>query len=141
MVRKTPQELLQAKKALEAERRAAERAEQERLDWLLHARERHAQLESVVGGLYDELDKIARKWPTMPVTERQVTRTNKFLGAVRELLVDEEDEFGGDLADLVPAGDMPETRDVVFILREATDALRRFEREHEPEWRRVQRAV
>ena len=140
MPRLTAQELREAKGAREAEREAAERKQQEVLNWLLDARERHDRLESVATGLYEELDKIARKWPTMPVTERQVAKVNKLLGAVRELLKDEEDEFADELDDLVPAGDLPETRDVVLLLRQASDALQRFEGRHQGKWRNVVRA-
>jgi hypothetical protein len=140
MVRQTPQQLQAAKKAAAAKREAEERKEQEHLTFLILARERHGQLVSVADGLYEEFDKIGRKWPSMPITERQLGKVNKLLGSVRELLKDEEDEFADALDDFVPAGDMPETRDVVLVLREARDALDRFEREYEPEWRRVRRA-
>jgi hypothetical protein len=141
MARKTPQELAEARKAAQAAREAEALEEQRHLNWLLEAKERHAQLEDVAIGLYDELDKLAKKWPSMPVTERQLAKANKLLAAVRELLADEGDEFADGLEDFVPAGDMPETRDVVLVLREAKDALGRFEREHEPEWRRVRRGA
>ena len=140
MVRQTPQQLQEAKKAAQAQRDAAEREEQERLTWLLLARERHAQLSSVADGLYEEFDKVAKKWPSMPITERQLIKVNKLLGSVRGLLKDEGDEFADALDDFVPAGDMPETRDVVLVLREARDAMRRFEREYQSHWRNVQRA-
>jgi hypothetical protein len=140
MARLTAEELRAAREAKAAERKAAEQEEQERLDWLLHANERHEQLESVAEGLYDEFDKLAKKWPSMPATARQVAAVNKLLGAVRDLLSDEGDEFADGLEDFVAAGDPPETRDVVLTLREAKDALARFEDEHGSEWRRVVRA-
>jgi protoporphyrinogen oxidase len=140
VVRKTQQELQQARKAAQAEREAEEQERQKRLNWLFEAKERHAQLVSVADGLYNELDKLARKWPSMPVTERQVTKVNRLLGAVRQLLEDEGDEFADALDEVVPAGDMPETRDIVLILREARDALDRFESKYESEWRTVHRA-
>jgi hypothetical protein len=139
MPRKTPAELQEAKKEAQARREAEARARQERLNWLIVAKERTNQLQNVTSGLYDEFDKQARKWPTMPVTERQLGRVNKLLGAVRELLQAENDDFVEGLEDFVPAGDLPETRDVVLVLREANDALFRFERIHEPEWRNVRR--
>jgi hypothetical protein len=139
--RKTPEELQQARKAAKERQEAAKREEQERLTWLLRSRERTAQLLSVGAALYEEFDKHARKWPTMPVTERQLARVNKFLGAVRDLTDDgADDDFAEGLADFVPAGDLPETRDVVLVLREGMGALGRFEREWEPQWRYVVRA-
>ena len=126
MARLTPAELQEAKKAAQAAREEEERAEAEHLEWIEMAVERHEQLDSVADGLDDEMDKIARRCPTMAVTERTVTRVNKLLAAVRELLKDEEDDFAEGLDDIVAAGDPPETRDVVVLLREVKDALQRF---------------
>ena len=140
MPRLTSAELRAARETKEAEHQAEEQAREERLIWLLGAKERHALLVSVAEGLYDELDKLAKKWPSMPATERQVAKVNKLLGAVRKLLSDEGDEFANGLEDFVAAGDPPETRDVVLVLREAKDALDRFEDEYESEWRNVVRA-
>jgi hypothetical protein len=126
MARLTPAELQEAKKAAQAAREEEERAQAEFLEWIETAVERHQQLASVADGLYDEMDKIARKWPTMAVTERTITRVNKLLAAVRELLKNEDDDFADGLDDIVAAGDPPETRDVLVLLREVKDALQRF---------------
>lgn len=139
MARLTPKELQQARQAKEAERQAEAEAAEQRDQWLIAAQERSNQLQSVADGLYEEVDKIARKWPAMPVTERTVTRVNNVLGAIRDLLKEEEDDFIDGLEDLVPAGDMPETRDVVLTLREARDALDRFDGNYRLEWQRTDR--
>jgi hypothetical protein len=148
MPRKTPEELADARRARAAERAEAEKreaekreAEEARLEWLIGAKERSEQLQSVCEGYYDELGKQTRKWPTMPVTRRTVDRVNKLLGEVRKLLEDEEDDFAAGLDDIVPAGDLPENRDVVLILREVRDALGRFEQEHTSDWRAIERGT
>jgi len=96
---------------------------------------KHRELTSAAAGIYDEIEKLNRKWPTVPVTPRMVARTNKLLGEIRDLLKDDEDGFIDGLEDIVPAGDQPETRDVVLILREAKDALDRFGNKYQREWR------
>jgi phage terminase Nu1 subunit (DNA packaging protein) len=141
MTRKTPQELQEAKKAAQAQREQEEREAQEHQAWIVESKQRHDQLESVANGLYEELDKLARKWPSMPVTQRQLDKVNRLLAAVRELLADEGDEFADGLEDFVPAGDLPETRDVVLVLREAKDALARFKREYYATWNRYRLEV
>jgi hypothetical protein len=139
MPRMTPAELAEAKKAKAAGEAAAQREAEERDEWLRGAWEKHRELVSVANGFYDEMDKLNKKWPTVSVTTRMVTRTNKLLGAIRELLEGEEDGFLDGLDDIVPAGDLPETRDVVLILREAKDALDRFAEEYKREWQGFER--
>lgn len=139
MARLTPKQLQDAKKARQAERDAEAQAEAAYVEGLIEAQGRHEQLANVANGLYDELDKHSRKWPSMVVTERTVARVNKLLRAVRDLLEREDDDFVDALEEIVPAGDLPETRDVVMTLREAKDALDRFESRYEAVWRRIER--
>jgi hypothetical protein len=145
MAKLTPAELQAAKKRkaeefaaqqkLEAEERAQEEQKKAELNaWLFQARERHEQLASVVGALYDEVDKLARKWPTMKASERTIERTNKAIAAVRELLKDEEDEFMEDITEIVTAGETPEMRDVLMLLREMKAALTRFQSRYMRRW-------
>jgi len=145
MAKKTAAELAEARKAAAAERAEAARAraeaeaesERERAEHdarLRVGREKYRQLVSAARGMYDETDKLSRKWPSMKVTEHAVARTNKLLGETRDLLKHEQDLFIDGLADIVSAGDPPETRDVVLMLREATDALERYEIRYGSEW-------
>jgi predicted nuclease with TOPRIM domain len=134
MARKTPQELQEAKRAAQDQREREAREADEDRAWLAEAEQRHDQLENVANGLYQELDKLARKWPSMSITELQLNKVNKLLAAVRQLVADDGDEFADGLEDFVPAGDMPETRDAVLVLREARDALQRFARRYGSEW-------
>jgi hypothetical protein len=148
--RLSPEELSAARKARQAEKEAARAAEEaaqvaalkeeeERDEWLIASLARYDQLDSVVDGLYQEHDKLAKKWPTMPITQRSVDRVNKLIQATRSLLKEEEDDFAEGLEEIVAAGDPPETRDVVMILSVVRDALNRFDARHRAEWRRVER--
>ncbi len=145
MARRTPAELVEARKAAAAARAEEARAQAEAEDKaerelraynerLRTSREKHRQLVSAADGIYDEIDKLSRKWPTVPVTERMVARTNKVLTETRALFADEPDMFIDGLDDIVSAGNPPETRDVVLILREARDALTRYEAKYDADW-------
>jgi hypothetical protein len=170
MPRLTPEEL-QAAKRKKAEEEAAERerkaAEQERQaaeaaaerEFLAQERERlrgeiterNAQLQITEGryldlvsasdAIYGEVSKQAAKWPTMPITERTLERTNKLINAVRELLKDEADDFMSDITELVPAGDLPQNRDVVVILSEVRAALARFQSRYVNSWKASHRSL
>jgi hypothetical protein len=117
-------------------RKQQEAEEQQRKEehaaWLKQAKERLEQLESVAGTLYEEVDKLARKWPTASSSQMIVDKTNKLIVAVRDLLKNEGDEFVEDINVIVPAGDLPESRDVVIILSQIRAALHRFDRKY---WR------
>ena len=94
---------------------------------------------SVVNTLYEEMDKLSRKWPDMPVSKLQLDKTNKAVRAVRELLKDEGDDFLEDVNELVAAGDSIESRDVVLTLSELRSALHRLPQRYQEEWRRLER--
>jgi hypothetical protein len=126
----------EAQQAAEAESRRQQQ-ENEHREWLVDVKERHTQLESAAQGLYDELDKLCRKWPNMPITQFMLTKVNKLIGAAKELLHGEEDVFADDITEIVFAGDMPETRDVVLVLREVRDALDRFKARYQSDWRHL----
>jgi len=76
MARPTAAELQAAKRAKAEEREAAVREAAAHAQRLTESEDRYEQLNSVAGGLYEELDKQARKWPTMPVTARTVERSS-----------------------------------------------------------------
>ena len=145
MPKLTPEELHEAKRQRAAEREAQAAAERQALEkleqqakqrraWLATAQRRRSDLASVLDGLYEELRELNKKWPTHAVTQRTVERVNKALATARDLLKDEDDEFLDGLTEIVAAGDLPETRDVVMTLREAKDAVARFRRRYQPEW-------
>jgi hypothetical protein len=141
----TPQELREARRRAAAERAAEEermteervarqQREAERGAWVRQARRRHEQLKSVVDLLYDELDKLNKKWPSIAVSPRQLERVNKAIAGVRDLLKNDGDEFVEDIHEFVAAGDMPENRDAVMALRELKGALSRFHTRHHLEY-------
>lgn len=144
MPKLTPEELkaarqLKAQQQAETERQAQEeydsavnaigeqRAELERREELKrNARKQRDKIESVVEALYNEIDKLAKKAPREPVTDMTVKMTNQAISALRELLADSHDEFADQIAAIVPAGDLPETRDVLLLLGQMRAALVRF---------------
>ena len=145
MPRLTPEELKAAKRRRAEERVAEERRiseeremaakrDAERKAWLAEAKEGHKQLASAVESLYTEVDKLAKKWPTMPVSQLTLDRTNKAIRAVRKLLETEANDFATDINEIVAAGDLPEHRDVLLILGELRAALQRFKEKYQSEW-------
>jgi poly-D-alanine transfer protein DltD len=109
----------------EEQRELAE--EQERIEELrngVRIREAHNMLQSEVTGLYDEMDKLAKKAPNEPMTTLQLRITNSFIRKAKHLLsgdtiIDEVEVF-------VSAGDNPEYRDVVTVLRQIRQGLDRY---------------
>ncbi len=145
MTRLTPAELQAARRraqedrALEQQRMAEEKAleekqAEERSIWLAEAKQTYIQLESVTLSLYEEVDKLSRKWPVMPITQLMLDKTNKVIRTLKDLLKNEEDDFAKDITEIIPAGDLPENRDIVLILGQIRAALKRFERTYAHEW-------
>jgi poly-D-alanine transfer protein DltD len=133
----TPQEKAaqtRERKKLEAEQKRLEEeelelvAQRERADELrqaLRIKRAYGMLVSEVTGLYDEMDKLAKKAPNEPVTTLQLKVINSFIKKAKRLLsgdtiVDEVEVF-------VAAGDNPEYRDTVTVLRQIRQGLERFE--------------
>jgi hypothetical protein len=81
-------------------------------------------LESVTEGLYEETDKLSKKAPGEQVTELLLDQVNQVIGETKELI--EEDPYVQRMNQFVPAGDRPEHRDVVVILRMVLQGLKRF---------------
>lgn len=153
MPRKTPQELLEAKRQraeerrqaeeqrrLEVERREAEQRAEEQREMQRRSDEgelfeRHAALESYVTGIYDEVSKLSNKRSVDKVSERMVERANRAIRSAQELLADENDPFLDEIEGFIPAGDDIEARDVVLTLRQVKDALDRMKKRHINDWR------
>lgn len=153
MPRKTPQELLEAKRQraeerredeerlrlegarVEAERQAEEQRVVQRMSDERELFERNAELTSYTDGIYDEVSKLSNKRPTDPVSDRMVERANRAIRSARELLVDENDPFLDEIEEFVPAGDQIEARDVVLTLRQVKDVLERMRKRHREDWR------
>ncbi len=137
MPRLSPEELKKVRKKKQKERKETEKRERE--EWETEQREREAekvkastqqtrseQLISVSNALYEEMDKLNRKAPAMEISTLSLDRINKVIKSVKELMKDEEDDFIEEISEFVPAGDMPEYRDVVLVLSQLKAGLDRF---------------
>ena len=103
---------------------AEQRQKKEELRQGLRTKRAYYMLLSEVTGLYDEMDKLAKKVPNEPVTNLQLKILNSFIKKAKRLLsgdtiIDEVEVF-------VAAGDNPEYRDAVTVLRQARQGLERF---------------
>lgn len=82
------------------------------------------QQDSVSKGLYDEIDKLAKKAPGEHVSELALEQINDLIQQVKELITG--DRYIDRIKPFVPAGDMPELRDSVSVLRQIRQGLERF---------------
>jgi hypothetical protein len=87
-------------------------------------------LKSVSLGLYDEIDKLAKKAPAEPVTDLVLTQMNQVIRETKELVVD--DPYVQRLQEFVAAGDNPQHRDAVVVLRQVRQGLERFHKKLDP---------
>lgn len=133
---KTPQEKVAQTK--EQKRLAAEKKKQELEQQQIAEENRESQkliegakmkgaynmLLSEVTGLYDEMDKLAKKAPSEPMTKLQLKIVNSFTRKAKHLLAG--DAIIDEIEIFVSAGDNPEYRDVVTVLRQIRQGLERF---------------
>ena len=82
-----------------------------------------ALLDSVSLGLYEEIDKLARKAPAEPLTDLALSQVNDIIRETKELLI--EDAYIQRLNQFVAAGDNPQHRDAVIVLRQIRQGLER----------------
>lgn len=80
-------------------------------------------LHSVADGLYHEVDKLSKKAAAEDVTQLVLDEVNHLVGQVKAL--GRDDAFIQRLKEFVPAGQMPEQRDVVVVLKLALQGLDR----------------
>ena len=109
--------------------------EMARAEQIEELQEEHSQLESFVIGIYEELSKLNVKWPTLPVSQLQLEQTNRVIRRLKEIMRDEDDLFVQDINEFVPAGNMPEARDVVLVLRQVKQTLGRMEAKYRRTWK------
>ncbi|MHC5716278.1 MAG: hypothetical protein ACYTX0_30205 [Nostoc sp.] len=81
-------------------------------------------LDSVSLGLYEEIDKLSKKAPAEPVTDLVLAQMNEVIRETKELITD--DPYVQRLQEFVPAGDNPQHRDAVVVLRQVRQGLDRF---------------
>jgi len=143
IVKKKEREALARKE--QEEREAAARKRQQEEEAMIRKRqqqreeaERHkARLEQLVSAsdaLYDEMDKLTKKAPAMTISQLSLERVNKIIKSVKELLAQEKDDFIEELVEFMPAGDMPEYRDVTLVLSQIKAGLNRFGEKHRKYW-------
>lgn len=134
MAKKTPAELNEARKKKreeEARRKQEEIAEKraiyERLMVLRAAKGKKEQLKSVLQGYYNEIDKLSKKAPAEQITELALKRINELIRQCKELL--QGDPFIDSIDLFVAAGERPEHRDALLLLRDLRQGIERFENE------------
>jgi hypothetical protein len=82
-------------------------------------------LNSVSLGIYEELDKLTKKAPAEQVTELILEQVNDVIRETKQLI--EADPYIQKLTEFIPAGDLPQQRDVLFVIRQIRQGLERFE--------------
>ncbi len=85
-----------------------------------------AALKSFTQGLYDEMDKLQKKAPSAGLSDLATKRVNRAIKDAKELM-GTYDSYVSELSEFVPAGDNPEVRDAVLVLREILQALERLD--------------
>jgi hypothetical protein len=95
------------------------------------------QLMSTAGALYEEIDKLNKKAPSMGISALTLQRVNKVIKSIKEFMIDENDDFVDEIQEFFPAGDMPEYRDVVLVLSQLRAGLNRYELSHRDRWRNL----
>ena len=88
--------------------------------------EKHAYelLHSEGQGLYEEMDKLCKKAPSETITSLQTRVINEFILRAKTLLTG--DPILDVVSVFVPAGDNPEYRDVLTVLRQTLQGLQRY---------------
>ena len=86
--------------------------------------EKFENLNNVLEGVYDEIDKLSKKRSMDPATDLMVEQVNSIISETQELITG--DPYIEKLEIFVPAGDLPEVRDVLFVLRLIHQRMKRF---------------
>lgn len=81
-------------------------------------------LDSVSLGLYTEIDKLSKKAPAESVTDLALEQMNDVIRETKELI--DSDPYIQRLNEFVAAGDNPQHRDAVIVLRQIRQGLERF---------------
>lgn len=113
----------------EEQRRIAE--EQERKEALrigMQRKQAYNMLQSELTGLYDEMDKLTKKAANEPITPLQLKIVNNLIRKAKHLLTG--DTIIGEVEVFVAAGDNPEYRDVVTVLRQIRQGMERYKSSH-----------
>lgn len=73
-------------------------------------------LKDVSTGLYDEIDKLCKKAPAETITDLALNQVNTVIKETKEIPI--VDAFVARLTEFIPAGNNPEHRDVVVVLKQ-----------------------
>jgi hypothetical protein len=92
------------------------------------SKEKLVLLESVSVGLYEEVDKLSKKCPVDSVTDLVLNQMNDIIKETKELA---DDPYIQRLSEFVPAGDNPQQRDAVVVLRQIRQGLERHRKKIE----------
>lgn len=103
-----------------------------------HIRQREL-LDSVSLGLYEEVDKLCKKAPAEPVTDLVLSQMNDVIRETKQLAI--SDVYVQRLNEFVAAGDNPQHRDAVVVLRQLRQGLERYKAELEAKLDAVRQRV
>jgi hypothetical protein len=122
--RLTPEELRKAREQKKKEEEEMEQQFLERRKQQIKTRIKWEQISSELHGLYEEIDKIYKKAPEEPISDLTVENVNNLIKDTKEIIKD--DPYIDRVKEFVPAGDNPEYRDVIIVLRQLRQGLNRF---------------
>jgi hypothetical protein len=83
-------------------------------------------LDSYADTLYEELEKLSKKSPTLEMSVMATGRVNRAISDARKML-ERHDPYADQLKEFVEDGTHPEVRDAVLVLREVRAALYRLD--------------
>ncbi len=90
-------------------------------------------VDSELDGIYEEIDKLCKKAPNEPVTTLQLGIVSRLIEKIKRLF--EDDKILKEISVFVAAGDNPEYRDVLTVLRQLKQGLKRFKEKYRFLWR------
>jgi len=122
----TPEELRKAKEQKKKEKEEMEQQLLEKRKQEIKTRIRWEQISSELNGLYQEIDKIYKKAPEEPISVLTLENVNNLIKDTKEIVKD--DPYIDRVKEFVPAGDNPEYRDVIIVLRQLRQGLDRFKK-------------
>jgi hypothetical protein len=114
---------------------ANQKTQKARLDYLEENRDQWALLKSVLDGHYEEIEKLTKKSPSNEVTDLALKRINTVIKDTKKLLAG--DPYIDSIDVFVAAGDMPQLRDVLMVLRELIQGMER----RADEYKRLSHAI
>lgn len=130
--RLTAQELKEAKERKRIEREEFEKQQRLQRIEVIKNKIKWEQISSELDGLYEELDKIYKKAPEEPISDLTVENINQLIKDTKDIIID--DPYIERIKSFVPAGDNPEYRDAIIILKQLRKGLDRFKKGYMPRY-------